>query len=144
MPSARNFFNKQEEQVIIDAIVKAELKTSGEIRVHIENFCFGNGLKRAKVIFKKLKMQNTKERNGVLFYIAARSRKVAVLGDEGIYQKLGATFWEKTVNNLINQFKENKKADALANSIIECGSQLSSFFPRSSNDADELSNTISY
>ena len=144
MPTARNFFDQREQQMLIEAITQAELKTSGEIRLHIENFCFGNEIKRAGVVFAKLNMHQTKERNGVLIYIATLSRKIAVVGDEGIHQKLGNEFWQKVVNKLITKFKENKKADALADCIIECGEQLGKFFPRSSDDTNELSNTISY
>lgn len=144
MAFARNFFNQQEQQMLVNAIAEAELKTSGEIRLHLANFCFGNEVKAAGKIFTKLKMQHTNERNGVLIYISTVSRKVAVIGDEGIHQKLGDAFWQKVVDQLIKQFKENKKADALAACIIECGNQLGKFFPRQSDDKNELTNTISY
>ena len=144
MPTARNFFNEQEQQLLIDAIARAELKTSGEIRVHLENFSFRNEIKSAEKAFLKLKMHETKERNGVLIYIATLSRKVAVVGDEGIHKKLGDEFWHKLVAKLIDQFKADKKADALAAAIVECGEQLGKYFPRSSDDKNELSNSISY
>lgn len=144
MITARNFFDKQEQQLLVDAIATAELKTSGEIRLHISNFCFGSEIKAAEKVFTKLKMHQTKERNGVLIYIATFSRKVAVVGDEGIHQKLGNEFWQKVVNQLIQKFKENKKAEALSECIIECGEQLGKFFPRQSDDKNELTNTISY
>lgn len=144
MPRARNFFNKEEQQQLIDAIAGAELKTSGEIRVHIENFSFGSELKRAEKVFKKLNMHQTAERNGVLIYIASLSHKVAVVGDEGIHQKLGQEFWEQLVADLISQFKADKKAPALAGCIVKCGEQLGKYFPRKEDDKNELSNTISF
>ncbi|MDO9000077.1 MAG: TPM domain-containing protein [Bacteroidota bacterium] len=144
MPSARNFFNKQEQQAIVNAITQAELKTSGEIRLHLANFCFGNEIKAAEKIFTKLKMQHTNERNGVLIYIATYSKKIAIVGDQGIHQKLGDLFWENLITKLIKQFKENKKAEALADCIIECGEQLGNFFPRKADDKNELTNDISY
>ena len=51
MPTARNFFNQQEQSLLIDAIAKAELHTSGEIRLHLENFCWGNEVKAAQKVF---------------------------------------------------------------------------------------------
>lgn len=144
MITARNFFDKQEQQLIVDAIASAELKTSGEIRLHLSNFCFGNEVKAAEKVFAKLKMHQTKERNGVLIYIATFSRKVAIVGDEGIHKKLGNEFWQKVVSQLIQKFKENKKAEALSECIVECGEQLGKFFPRQSDDKNELTNTISY
>jgi uncharacterized membrane protein len=144
MPTARNFFNQQEQALLIEAIAKAELNTSGEIRLHLENFCWGNEVKVAKKVFTRLKMHETKERNGVLIYIATLSRKIAIIGDEGIHQKLGTEYWEKLVEKLIMQFKANRKAEALAECILECGTQLGKFFPLGSDDKNELSNTISY
>lgn len=144
MPTARKFFNAKEQELIVEAIAKGELHTSGEIRLHIENFCLGNELKRAAEVFKKLKMHETAERNGVLIYIAALSHKIAVIGDEGIHQKLGNEFWQTLVAKLIAQFKADKKAPALAACIIECGEQLGKYFPRAQDDKDELTNTISY
>lgn len=144
MKTARNFFDLNEQQALMEAIARAELKTSGEIRLHVENFCFGNELKRAQAVFTKLRMHQTKEHNGVLIYIAVLSRKIAVVGDEGIHQKLGNEFWQKIVNDLIKKFKENKKAEALSECIVECGEQLGKFFPRSDDDLNELANSISY
>lgn len=144
MPSARNFFNEQEQALLVKAIGEAELTTSGEIRLHLENFCFGNELNAARKVFARLNMQHTKERNGILIYIAVRSRKIAVFGDEGIHLKLGPEFWEKLVKQLVDGFKANHKASALADCIVECGKQLGTFFPRQNDDQNELSNTISY
>ncbi len=144
MPTARNFFSQPEQAMLVDAIAKAEMQTSGEIRLHLENFCFGNEVKAAQKVFTRLKMHQTDERNGVLIYVATLSRKVAVIGDKGIHEKLGAQFWEQVVQNMIAQFKANRKAEALADCIIECGKQLGNFFPRKTDDANELSNTISY
>lgn len=144
MPTAGNFFNAKEQELIVEAITKAELKTSGEIRLHIENFCIGNELKRAQKVFTKLKMHETNEHNGVLIYMAVISRKIAVIGDSGIHAKLGSEFWNKVVARLIEQFHANKKADALAACILECGEQLGKYFPRSDDDKNELTNNISY
>jgi len=144
MPSAKTFFTQEEQQLIVDAIQSAEKNTSGEIRVHIENFCFGNEVKRAQKVFARLNMHLTKERNGVLIYIAVKHKKIAIIGDEGIHQKLGDEYWDKLVQNLILSFKVNKKGKGLSESIIECGAQLGKFFPRQANDTNELSNSISY
>ncbi len=141
---AKHFFSEEEKTILINAIQQAEEKTSGEIRLHLENICLGNEVKRAQKVFTKLKMHLTKERNGVLIYMAIGSRKVAIIGDEGIHKKLGNKYWEELVQNLIAQLKANKKAEGLAQSIIECGKQLGTFFPRQSNDTNELSNAISY
>jgi len=65
--SAKNFFNKEEKMEIRRAILNAELDTSGEIRVHIENDCKNEVLDRASFLFSKLNMDKTELHNGVLF-----------------------------------------------------------------------------
>ena len=45
--TARNFFSKLEIKRIVAAIQEAEKDTSGEIRVHIDNFCKGDAIERA-------------------------------------------------------------------------------------------------
>lgn len=144
MASAKTFFNDGEKSIIVDAIRQAESQTSGEIRVHVENFCFGNEVKRAQKVFDKLGMSATKERNGVLVYIAVGHRKIAIVGDKGIHEKLGDAYWQELVQSLIAQFRAGKKAEGLAASIMECGRQLSRFFPRLHDDTNELSDEISY
>jgi uncharacterized membrane protein len=144
MPSAQTFFTKQEQDLLLNAIAEAERFTSGEIRLHIQNWCLGNPLKEAKKIFARLKMHQTDQRNGVLIFIAVRSRKLAIFGDEGIHQKLGAEFWDKLVKQLIEQFRANHKADGLAECIKECGRQLGAYFPLQDGDKNELSNDISF
>lgn len=144
MPSASKFFNSQEQEAIVKAIAQAELHTSGEIRLHLDNFCFVNEVKAAQKVFTRLKMHQTAERNGVLIYIATYSRKVAIIGDEGIHAKLGSIYWEELVQGLISKFKADKKVEALSESILECGKQLGKFFPRQHDDKNELTNSISY
>ena len=64
---------------IVKAIKSAEKKTSGEIQVHVDKHCKEDVLDRAAHVFKTLKMHETKERNGVLFYLAIKDHKFAIL-----------------------------------------------------------------
>jgi uncharacterized membrane protein len=144
MPSAKNFLSQQEQEIVLHAIQTAELNTSGEIRVHLANFCLGDEVKAAKKVFQKLRMHTTQERNGVLIYIATYSRKIAIVGDQGIHERLGADYWDKMVTEMIQKFRSNQKAQALADCIIDCGEKLKTYFPRAEDDKNELSNEISY
>jgi uncharacterized membrane protein len=144
MTTARNFFTGEEQKRILSAIEAAEDRTSGEIRLHLENFCPGNEVQVASRIFTSLNMHQTDERNGVLIYIATVSRKIAIIGDKGIHEKLGAAYWDKLVGELIREFKAKHHADALISCIKELGEKLSAFFPYKDNDKDELTNEISF
>ena len=139
-----NFFSSEQKTQITDAIKQAELNTSGEIRVHIENNCKIEVLDRASEIFSKLQMHKTEQRNGVLFYVAISDHKFAILGDAGINAKVPDDFWNEINDNVITNFKNDNYAEGLSNGIIMAGDQLKKHFPFQANDVNELSDDISF
>lgn len=141
---AKDFFSNAEELQIMNAIREAESNTSGEIRVHIENKCKTEVLDRAAQVFDLLKMQKTVLRNGVLFYLAIRDKKFAILGDVGINAKVPENFWDEIKELMLEYFKKGEFADGLAQGIIRAGEQLKEHFKHQDDDVNELSDEISY
>jgi uncharacterized membrane protein len=135
--------NQVENDLIVTAIQKAEMQTSGEIRVHIDQKCASDPVKRAVQVFEKLGMHKTDLRNGVLIYVSFSDRKLAIIGDQGIDSVVPADFWMSTKDKMIHHFKENRFADGIIAAIAEAGEQLKKFFPYMENDENELSNEIS-
>jgi uncharacterized membrane protein len=144
MLNAKNFFTNDQQEDLRQAIMNAELDTSGEIRVHIENTCKGEVMDRALVIFQKLGMVNTKARNGVLIYLAVKNRKFAIIGDEAIHAKVSDNFWDSTKNKMLNHFRENRFTEGLIEAITETGTKLKEHFPYQKDDENELSDDISF
>ena len=143
-PSAKRFFTKEEQDRIMNAILNAELDTSGEIRVHIESVFKDDVMDRATFIFKKLKMHRTELRNGVLFYLAVKSRKFAIIGDVGINKEVPKDFWNDIKEKMAEYFKENKFTEGLVFGISETGAHLKKHFPYHLDDINELSDDISF
>lgn len=141
---ASEFFTKEQQEQIRDAIREAEDLTSGEIRVHIETKTSGNVLDRAAWIFKRIGMHGTAERNGVLFYLAVTNRKFAVIGDQGINSKVAEDFWDDIKATVKKYFSEGRFAEGLVNGISMTGSQLKVHFPFRKNDVNELPDDISF
>ncbi|MBP8959803.1 MAG: TPM domain-containing protein [Bacteroidales bacterium] len=141
---ASSFFTKSEKNAILEAIKEAEKNTSGEIRVHIETHCKEDVLDRAVWIFKKLGMDKTRERNGVLFYLAVKDRKFAIIGDAGINSKVPEGFWNQIKEIMEKNFKEGRFAEGLSEGIRMAGEKLKEYFPYSKDDINELSNEISF
>lgn len=137
------FLSDSEEQEIIQAIATAELNTSGEIRVHIENHSDLDVLERAKQVFFELEMDKTAARNGVLFYVGVSDHTFAILGDEGIDKVVEGTFWDSTKNIVIENFKKQQYKQGLIEGILQAGERLKQFFPLLEDDTNELSNEIS-
>lgn len=142
--TARNFFSKLEIKKIVAAIQEAEKDTSGEIRVHIDNFCKGDAIERATEVFFKLKMNETVQRNGVLIYLAVKDHKFAIIGDEGINNVVENDFWEDIKNDMTQSFRNNLFTDGIIYGVLRCGKKLKAYFPHQENDIDELSNEISF
>ncbi|MFC2086645.1 TPM domain-containing protein [Bacteroidota bacterium] len=141
---ARNFFTSKQKDFIKSAIREAELNTSGEIRVHLENHCKSDPLDRAAYIFDKLKMQKTEKRNGVLFYLAIKDKKFAILGDAGINAVTQGDFWDEIKTKMLIFFKEGNFDEGLSTGIRMAGEALKKHFPYMSDDVNELSNEISF
>ncbi|MBR9859144.1 TPM domain-containing protein [bacterium] len=137
-------FKEEEEQRILQAIKEAELKTSGELRVHIDRWCKTYPDYKAANIFKRLEMEDTDERNGVLIYVALDEHKFAILGDKGINEKVPENFWDSTAEKMTEHFKAGRAVDAIVAGVKECGEQLAKFFPYKSDDINELPDDISY
>lgn len=140
-----SFLDKDSQRQVVEAIGVAEKNTSGEVRVHVEPTCkCGNPYERAVEVFGALEMYKTEARNGVLIYVAYKSRKFAIIGDEGIDEKVGADFWVKEKDILAGFLKEGRQAEGLCEVIKMIGERLSEFFPYQKDDVNELSDEISY
>jgi uncharacterized membrane protein len=140
--SVEEFLSPQDEQEIVGAIRVAELSTSGEIRVHIERHAKIPTLERAQELFHLLKMDNTKEENGVLIYIAVDDHKLAICGDRGINSKVPKDFWESTKDKMIQSFTKGNFKEGILLGVSCAGKKLSTFFPWQHGDENELPNEI--
>lgn len=141
----RDIIDEEQEKLIIDAIATAEKNTSGEIRVHIENTCSKDPLDRAVEVFAALHMHQTRLRNGVLFYVALKSHKFAVIGDAGINAVVPKNYWDEITKNVLADFKEGNYGAGLVKGVLMAGEQLHHFFPHdAATDTNELKNDISF
>ncbi len=143
MSKIENFLTAEEEREIVEAIRRSERKTSGEIRVHIENTSKKDIFNRAIDVFHLLKMDNTKLRNGVLIYVAIDDRQFVIYGDEGINKLVPENFWNDTKNSIQKHFKNKAFKLGLISGIEKAGNELEKYFPWDYTDTNELSDDIS-
>ena|SRR5689334_10112364 len=140
--TAEKYFTEEIRSGINTAIKAAEHKTSGEIRLFVENHCAGDVLDRAAFLFKELKIHNTNEHNGVLFYLAMKSQKFAILGDSGINAKVPKDFWLDIKVEMQNYFVKEEFSAGLVKGITMAGDALKKYFPHHRDDKNELSDEI--
>lgn len=144
-PEQSVLLTAEQQAAVEGAIAQSEKLTSGEIRVHVEHHCTtANVLDRAAELFYSLGMEKTEQRNGVLFYLAEKDHKFAVIGDAGINQKVPSNFWDDIKVKMQVKFRSGKFAEGLVEGILMAGKQLQQHFPKLADDKDELANTISF
>ncbi len=142
--SVKKIFTEAQKQAIQKAIADAELNTSGEVRVHIDDKCKEDVLDKAANMFHYLKMDATDLRNGVLFYLAVEDHKFAILGDKGINEKVPSDFWDHIKETMLGYFKQQQFTEGLCKGIEMAGEKLKLNFPLQTNDTNELSNEVSF
>lgn len=138
-------FSTEEQDHIVHAITVAESKTSGEIRLVVDRKLAANSAIDAAVsYFRKLKMHNTVLKNGVLIYLATEDHQFAIIGDEGINKRVDDDFWDETKEQMLRFFREGDFVQGLITGIHHAGEQLQQYFPRRSDDINELPDEIHF
>jgi len=141
----RNMLRLIDKDQVKAAIQKAERRTSGEICVSVSRLFWGNIEKAADKAFRRLGMTQTKDRNGVLFFVVPSRRRFVVLGDEGIHAKVGQDFWQRVAKRVSGHFRHGDFTTGLVNGIEEVGEQLAAHFPYDpTTDVDELQNDVDF
>ena len=139
----KSFLSQLDHERIVRAIKEAEAKSSGEIRVFVQRGELeGDPVIAAQKKFHQLRMDATKERNGVLIFVLPRARKFAVIGDEGIHRKCGQQFWQELVDRMRVHFQEADFSGALLEAIEEAGKLLARYFPKAPGPQHELPNEV--
>jgi len=136
------FLQNLEDQKIVAAIASAESKTSGEIRVFISDAEGADPMSGARLQFDRMEMASTKERNGVLIFVAPRARNFAIIGDQGVHAKCGEQFWRAIADEMSSRFRQGQFTDGIIHGVAAAGQVLSQHFPRSADDVNELPDKV--
>jgi uncharacterized membrane protein len=142
--SARQkLIQKLDTERIEHAIADAERLTSGEIRVSVAPLFWGNVERAARRAFERLKMHETQDRNGVLFFIVPARRTFYVLGDTGIHAKVGSDYWHAVAAVMALHFQRGNYTEGVVRGIATLAERLAEHFPhRGAADQNELSDAI--
>jgi uncharacterized membrane protein len=143
---AETFLSASDRHVIADAIARAELTTSGEIRVKIITRCdsdvHGNIRDQAVREFQKEGLSQTRDKTGVLILIVVEEKRLYILADEGINSKVNQKYWDDHAIGLQFHFKIGAFARGICGVIVSIGMDLAKHFPRKEDDVDELPNEV--
>ncbi len=128
-------------------ISEIEKKTSGELRVCIKR---RRGFLEKKYTprdialkeFVKLKMNETKDKTGILFFLIFDEKKYEIIADEGINSKISPDFWNEISDKIKNHFTNKNYHKGIIEGLNEMGNVLIKEFPVNEDDRDELSNEV--
>ncbi len=92
--------------------------------------------------FYKNGLYKTRDETGVLLFISVFEKKVWVLADRGINEKVDYSEWKHIVNYITDGIHEKNQGHAIAGAVSRVGEILREHFPIKPDDTDELDNLI--
>ena len=133
-----------EVERVEDAVREAESHTTGEIRVALARWYFWGDVQRAAGrAFRRLHMERTRHRNGVLVFVAGRRRALAIVGDRGIHERVGDEFWRATVSDMCAAFHGGDLTGGTVRAVETIGRALAQHFPLGSGpNPNELPDSV--
>ncbi len=114
--------------------LKRRLIPQAEIDTEVEE--------RAITAFVEHGLHETRDRTGILILISLFERRVFVLADRGINDKVPQGTWDEVVTLISEGLRQGTACDSICNAIARCGELLAKDFPRRADDTDELPNLI--
>ena len=142
--NAKFFLTQLRHEDIVAAIRAAEEKTSGEIRVFIGHKPVEDPVAAAQTQFERLGMTQTRQRNGVLIFVAPSARKFAVIGDEAVHRRCGDAFWSELAAEMTGHFKQSDFTQGIILGVRKAGELLAQHFPPGSDDRNELADEVEH
>jgi putative membrane protein len=97
---------------------------------------------RAQEVFLSRNLQATRERTGVLIFVALEERRAEILADEGIASRVDPGVWREAVGALVAGMRRGAPAEGFTAAIGLCGAVLAEHFPPGEDNPDELPNAL--
>lgn len=80
--------------------------------------------RRAAAAFLEEEIFDTRDRTGVLLFVALYEHQIRILTDRGVEEKVGETLWQPILENLTAGLRSGDRAVAIADAIRQCGQVL--------------------
>ena len=125
-----------------EKIAAAEQLTTAEFKIIICPHSWLGLRRKARKLFRKYRLHETAQRNGVLILIVEKDRELLIYGDRGITEKVGENYWLNVSEAMLERFREGEFAHGLALGLHMLSDALVEHFPRNDASAGELSNEI--
>jgi len=110
------------------AIDEAERGTSGRIGVRVVAGKTADALEDARKHFLHARLHEHAHRNAVVFFVAPKARRFAVVGDDAIHDRVGDAFWQQLVAEMQPYFARGEMTQGLVHGIERVGAKLREHF----------------
>lgn len=143
-----NILSKEDLQIIANTVGEAERTTSGEIVVSIKPHSKWFRFKKDPVyyhavrVFYSKKLHKTKDRTGILIFLSIEERRLQILADRGINEKVHPELWQNYATTLVDDIKRGRACYGISNIVREVGNVLTQYFPIKPGDINELPNEV--
>jgi uncharacterized membrane protein len=121
---------------IEQAIADGEASHRGEIRLAVEGALPASYLRRdapvrerAEMLFAKLRVWDTDERNGVLIYVELADHGIEIVADRGVARAVPQDTWPPIVAAMAAQFRAGDFAGGIVAGVESTGRLLAQHFP---------------
>ena len=92
--------------------------------------------------FRTRGVTGTRERTGVLIYVALAEHYAEVVADAGIADRVDEDVWRDTITELVAAIRSGRIADGLVAAVRRAGAILAEHAPPRPDDTDELPNRV--
>jgi putative membrane protein len=97
---------------------------------------------RARLAFAEHAVFDTRDRSGVLLLISELERRVVILGDTGIHQRVQVEGWQAHVDRIVTAIRAGRAEQGICDTLRAVGEILIAEFPVRPDDVNELPNAV--
>ncbi len=87
-------------------------------------------------------LSRTRQRTGVLLYVAIQERYAEIIADSGIDGRVEQAVWDGIVEAVVLAGREDRLREGIVTAVRAIGAVLANHAPRSPDDVDELPNHV--
>ena len=145
--SVRRAFPPAAMRAIRDQIGAQEGRHGGELRFAVEaglpvvQLWRGQDARsRAVEVFGQLRVWDTEHNSGVLIYLLLADRRVEIVADRGIHNRVGAAAWEAICGEMQKAFASGQFEQGVCSGVAAISDLLAAHFPPDAERRNELPN----
>lgn len=85
---------------------------------------------------------NTKDHSGVMFFVSMAERRVEIIADKGINEKVNKDAWQHIVDEFVENVRNDQMCPGFTTAIEKCGNLMAEHYPIQPDDKNELGDSL--